>query len=59
MLITPLDLLVVVAGLVVIGLALRRQWVVPPPASAPPALRGEVVLTVLPWCRRPSAPTSS
>jgi hypothetical protein len=47
MLITPLDLLVVVAGLVVIVLALRRRWVVPPPASAPPASRGEVVLTVL------------
>lgn len=47
MLITPIDLLFVVAGLAVIGLTLRRRWAVPPPAPAPPAALGEVVLSAL------------
>ena len=47
MLITPLDLLVVVVGFAVMGLALWWRWVVPPPASAPSASRGEAVLTML------------
>jgi len=47
MLITPIDLLFVVAGLTVMGLALRRRWAVRPPTAAPPVSLGEVVLTVL------------
>lgn len=47
MLITPIDLLFVVAGLTVMGLALRRRWAVSPPIPAPPVALGEVVLTVL------------
>lgn len=48
MLITPIDLAFVLAGLVVVGWALRRRWTVPPPvAPPPPASVGELVLTAL------------
>jgi len=47
MLITPIDLLFVVAGLGVMGLALRRRRAAAPPDAAPPASVGEVILTAL------------
>jgi hypothetical protein len=45
MLVTPIDLLFVAAGLAVTVLALRRRWAIPPSEPAPPATVAEVVLT--------------
>ncbi len=47
MLITPIDILFVVAGLAVMGLGFRWRSSVPPPDPAPPASVGEVILTGL------------
>jgi len=48
MLVTPIDLTFVAAGLAIVVWALRRQWTPLPPATAPPAApRGELVLTAL------------
>ena len=47
MLVTPIDLAFVVAGLAVTVWALRRRWPVPAPEAAPPVAAGEVVLTAL------------
>lgn len=47
MLVTPIDLAFVAAGLGIIAWALRRRWTPPPAAPAPPASRGELVLTAL------------
>ncbi len=47
MLVTPIDLAFVMAGLAVVVWALRRRWEIPPPASAPPASVGELILTAL------------
>ncbi len=47
MLVTPIDLLFVAAGLAVTVLALRRRWAIPPPEPAPTATVAEVVLTGL------------
>lgn len=47
MLITPIDILFVVAGLVVMGFGFWRRWSVPPPDPAPPASLGEIILTSL------------
>jgi hypothetical protein len=47
MLVTPIDLAFVAAGLGVVVWALRRRWDPPPPATPPSASLGEVVLTTL------------
>ncbi len=48
MLVTPIDLAFVVAGLAVTVWALRRRWTPPPPAASPPeGSLGELVLTAL------------
>lgn len=47
MLVTPIDLAFVAAGLAIVVWALRRRWTLPPAAAAPPASRGELVLTAL------------
>jgi len=47
MLVTPIDLLFVAAGLAVTVLALRRRWAIRPPEPAPTATVAEVVLTGL------------
>ncbi len=47
MLVTPIDLAFVAAGLGVVVWALRRRWDRPPPATPPSASLGEVVLTAL------------
>lgn len=47
MLVTPVDIAFVVAGIGIIVWALRRRWTPPSPASAPPASREELALTVL------------
>ncbi|MBI2455695.1 MAG: hypothetical protein HYV46_06120 [candidate division NC10 bacterium] len=47
MLVTPIDLAFVAAGLAIVVWALRRRWTRPPAAPAPPASRGELVLTAL------------
>ncbi|MBI3637823.1 MAG: hypothetical protein HY216_16645, partial [Candidatus Rokubacteria bacterium] len=47
MLVTPIDLAFVAAGLAIVVWALRRRWTPPPAAPAPPASRGELVLTAL------------
>ncbi len=47
MLITPIDILFVIAGLAVMGLGFRWRSSVPPPDPAPPASVGEVILTGL------------
>jgi len=45
MLITPIDILFVVAGLVVMGFGFWRRWSVPPPGPQLPGSIGEIVLT--------------
>jgi hypothetical protein len=45
MLVTPIDLAFVAAGLGTIVWALRRRWVPPPPEALPPASPGELLLT--------------
>ncbi len=47
MLITPIDILFVIAGLAVMGLGFRWRWSVPPPEPVPPASVGEIILTGL------------
>jgi len=47
MLVTPIDLAFVVAGLAIVVWALRRRWDLPPPPPALPASVGELVLTAL------------
>jgi len=48
MLVTPLDLAFVAAGLAIVVWALRRRWTPPPPAGpAPAGSLGELVLTAL------------
>jgi len=48
MLVTPIDLAFVAAGLAVVVWALRRRWTpLPPPAPRPSASLGELVLTAL------------
>ncbi len=47
MLVTPIDLAFVAAGLGIIAWALRRRWAPPPVAPAPPASRRELALTAL------------
>jgi len=47
MLITPIDILFVIAGLAVMGLGFRWRKIAPPPEPAPPASFGEVILTGL------------
>jgi hypothetical protein len=47
MLVTPIDLAFVAAGLGIIVWALRRRWTLAPPDTAPPASRGELILTAL------------
>lgn len=47
MLITPIDILFVIAGLSVMGLGFRWRWSVPPPEPAPPASIPEIILTGL------------
>ncbi len=47
MLVTPIDLAFLVAGLAVVVWALRRRWTPPPPAPAPASSPGELVLTAL------------
>lgn len=48
MLVTPIDIAFVVAGLAVVVWALRRRWTpLPPPAPGPSASLGELVLTAL------------
>ncbi len=47
MLVTPIDLAFVVAGLAVVVWALRRRWTPPKPEPAPAGSRGELVLTAL------------
>ena len=47
MLVTPIDLTFVAAGLAIVVWALRRRWTLLPPAPAPPVALGELVLTAL------------
>ena len=47
MLVTPIDLAFVVAGLGILVWALRRRWMPPPAAPVPAASAGELVLTAL------------
>ncbi len=47
MLVTPIDLAFVAAGLGIVVWALRRRWTLLPPAPAPLALPGELALTAL------------
>jgi hypothetical protein len=47
MLVTPIDLVFVVAGLGVVVWALRRRWTPPKPEPAPAGSRGELALTAL------------
>jgi hypothetical protein len=48
MLVTPIDIAFVVAGLAIVVQALRRRWTPPPAVTPPPAgSRGEVILTAL------------
>ena len=47
MLITPIDILFVIAGLAVMGLGFWWRRTAPPPEPAPPASAGEIVLTGL------------
>ncbi len=47
MLVTPIDLAFVAAGLGIVVWALRRRWTPPPPDPMPPASPGELVLTAL------------
>ena len=47
MLVTPIDVLFVVAGLAVIVWALRRRWAPPAGVPGPPASIAELVLTAL------------
>ncbi len=47
MLVTPIDIAFVAAGLGVVVWALRRRWTPPPPDTQPSASLGEAVLTAL------------
>ena len=47
MLITPIDILFVIAGLALMGLGFRWRWSARPPQPAPPASIGEIILTGL------------
>jgi hypothetical protein len=47
MLVTPIDLAFVAAGLGIVVWTMRRRWTPPPPDTPPPASPGELVLTAL------------